>query len=166
MFVRFSAKLIRPFFCLLDFLAPVGDLLARAWVAYVFFTSGLVKIQAWQSTLMLFQNEYTVPLLPAKVAAVMGTGAELILPVLLFFGLGGRIMIFIFFVYNLIAMFSYPFLWTPEGALGLDQHITWGLLLALLMFHGPGKLSIDHWIRKVHGHHLMKDILNDNYEEK
>jgi len=40
--------------------------------------------------------------------------------------------------------------------MGLDQHINWGLLLALLMCHGSGKLSIDYWLRKKHGHTLQK----------
>ena len=148
------AKIIHPFLKAFDFLAPLGDLIARWWVASIFFKAGLVKIEHWSSTMALFQYEYHVPLLSPHVAAVLGTGAELILPFLLVIGLGGRFMILIFFVYNAVAAISYPFLWTPEGAAGLDQHINWGLLLMLLMFHGSGKLSIDHWLRKRHGHHF------------
>lgn len=154
--VRFFGYLLRPFFILLDVLTPLADLAARAWVAWVFFQAGLIKIQAWQSTLVLFQNEYTVPYFSSDMAARIATGAELILPVLLFLGLGSRLMIALFFTYNLVAMCSYPYLWTAEGAAGLAQHINWGLLLALLMCHGPGKLSIDHWIRQRHGAHLKK----------
>lgn len=152
--VQRYAKLIRPFIKTFEFLTPVGDLLARLWVAQIFFSAGLVKVQSWQSTLMLFANVYHVPFLPDNVAAVIGTGAELVLPVLLALGLGGRFMILIFFCYNAIAAISYPFLWTAEGATGLDQHISWALLLMLLMFHGSGKLSLDYLIRKIHGHHL------------
>jgi len=148
------ASIIRPFVRVFNFFAPVGDLLARIWVAQIFFMSGLVKIQAWQSTMMLFQHVYHVPLLPPQVAAVMATAAELILPVFLVLGLGGRFLIFIFFIYNGIAAISYPFLWTAEGAMGLAQHINWALLLLLLMFHGSGKLSLDYLIHKFHGHHL------------
>ena len=154
--VQKFAKIVRPFIRAFEFLTPIGDLLARIWVAQIFFSSGLVKIQAWQSTLMLFKYEYTVPFLSPYLAAVIGTAAELILPVLLVLGLGGRFMILIFFVYNVVAAISYPFLWTAEGATGLAQHINWGLLLMLLMFHGPGKLSIDYLIRKMHGHHLER----------
>lgn len=150
------AKIIRPFIRLFEFLTPVGDLLARVWVAQIFFSAGLVKIQAWQSTLLLFKYQYTVPFLSPEVAAIIGTAAELILPVLLVLGFGGRFMIMIFFVYNIVAVISYPFLWTADGASGLAQHVNWGLLLMMLMFHGPGKLSIDYLIRKYHGHHLKK----------
>lgn len=154
MSVKLIAKCIRPFMRVFDFLTPLGDLLARLWVAQVFFMAGMTKIQSWSSTLMLFQYEYHVPLLSPYVAAVVGTGAEIILPVLLLLGFGGRLTIAVFFLYNAIAVISYPFLWTQEGIAGLHQHVTWGLLLMLLMFHGPGKLSLDYWIRKVHGHHL------------
>jgi len=154
MFIKTTAKIIRPFLWLMDFLTPVGDLLARCWVAYIFFKAGLLKLHSWDGTLALFNYEYHVPLLPPDFAAVLGTGAELILPVLLLIGLGGRITIFIFFVYNLVAVISYPFLWSPDGAQGLAQHVNWGLLLMLLMFHGSGKLSVDYWLRTRYHHHL------------
>lgn len=157
MFIKIIAAILRPFFAVLDFLTPVGDLLARIWVAQIFFRSGITKITTWQVTVMLFQNQYHVPLLSPTAAAVLGTACELILPVLLVLGLGGRLMIFIFFIYNIIAVISYHFLWTPEGVTGLDQHVCWGLLLALLMFHGPGKLSLDYLIRWYYGHHLHPD---------
>ena len=145
-------RCFNPIFRLLDFLTPLGDLLARLWVAKIFFESGLTKIQSWDSTLTLFTYVYQVPLLPPDIAAYLGTGAELLLPVLLVLGLGGRITIFVFFMYNLVAMVSYHYLWTPEGAMGLDQHINWALLLMLLMFHGAGKISLDHWLKKKFGH--------------
>ena len=140
----------------------MGDLAARVWVGWIFFKAGLVKIQAWQSTLFLFQNEYHVPLLSPVVAAYIGTAAEIILPILLVLGLGGRVTILIFFIYNAIAVFSYPHLWTPEGAMGLAQHINWALLLGLLMFHGPGKLSVDYWIKRRYGHYLLRPAANDS----
>jgi putative oxidoreductase len=132
---------------LLAFLAPLGDLAARIWVAGIFFKSGWLKVTSWQSTLMLFTHEFNVPFLSPYVAALLGTGLELILPVLLVLGLGGRLSIVIFFFFNVMAVISYPFLMTPDGVQGLVQHINWGLLLALLMFHGSGKLSIDHWLK-------------------
>ena len=42
------------------------DLVVRLWVAAVFFKSGLVKIQSWDTTILLFTNEYHVPLLPVS----------------------------------------------------------------------------------------------------
>lgn len=154
--IRLIAIILKPFLKLLDFLTPLADLLARLWVSWMFFKAGLVKIQAWESTVNLFTYQYSVPILPPTAAAVIGTILELILPILLVMGLGGRITILIFFLYNIVAAASYHFLWTPEGWNGLAQHINWGLLLALLMTHGPGKLSLDYWIRKEYGHHLEK----------
>lgn len=148
------AKMISPLIRACHFLTPVGDLLARIWVAQIFFMSGLVKAQAWQSTKMLFAHVYNVPFLPPYFAAVLGTGAELILPILLVLGLGGRFVILLFFIYNLVCAISYPFLWTAQGAAGLSQHINWALLLMLLLFHGSGKLSLDYLLHKMHGHHL------------
>lgn len=148
------AIIIRPFIRAFNWLTPFGDFAARLWVAHIFFMSGLVKVQAWQSTKMLFAHVYDVPLLPTHFAAIVGTTLELALPILLVLGLGGRFVILIFFLYNAVCAISYPFLWTSAGAAGLSQHINWGLLLMMLMFHGSGKISLDYWIRERHGHHL------------
>lgn len=149
--LHYIGVIVRFILKILDFLTPFVDLIVRCAVAWDFFKSGWLKITSWQSTLLLFQNEFHVPLLNPHVAAVLGTGAELILPVLLVLGLGGRISILVLFIFNVIAAISYPFLWTPAGAQGLQQHIVWAMLLGLLMCHGSGKISIDYWIRKKHG---------------
>ena len=136
----------------LDTLTPAGELAARIWVAQIFFNSGLLKIASWDSTIMLFTYEFNVPILSPYLAAVSGTCMELVLPVLLVLGLGGRLVTAVFFIYNLIAVMSYPLLWTADGAQGLAQHINWGLILALLMFHGSGKWSLDYlWQTKFAG---------------
>jgi len=149
--IKVTAWIIRPVLRTLDFLAPFGDLAARLWVANIFFMAALTKIQSWDTTLALFEYEYHVPFLSPYFAALLGTGAEFVLPILLVLGLGGRISIVIFFFYNLVALYSYPHLWTPDGAIGFDQHVNWGLLLALLMFNGSGKLSLDYLIRQKYG---------------
>ena len=149
------ATVLSPFIRSLNWLTPIGDLIVRLWVAQIFFASGLVKIQAWQSTQMLFAHVYRVPLLAPNLAAILGTGAELILPILLVIGLGGRFVILLFFLYNAICAISYPFLWTAAGSAGLSQHMNWGLLLMMFMFHGSGKISLDYWLHQRHGHHLI-----------
>jgi putative oxidoreductase len=128
----------------LNTLAPVIDLGVRLFVASVFFKSGLTKIASWSSTLALFDNEYAVPLLPPEVAALLGTGVELIFPFLLVLGLGARFSAFVLFVFNIIAVISYPDL----SAAGLKDHQTWGLLLLVTLLHGPGRLSVDHLINR------------------
>ena len=130
-------------------LAPVLDLAIRVWVGMVFFQSGLTKIQSWDTTLSLFENEYSVPLLPPELAAYLGTDNELILPLFLVLGLGGRLSATALFVFNIIAVVSYPGL----GEIGLKDHQYWGLLLLIPLLHGPGKLSIDHFLRR----HFYRD---------
>ena len=123
----------------LDFASPAVDLVVRVLVGSVFFQSGLTKIMSWSSTLSLFENEYAVPLLPPHLAALLGTGVELVFPVLLVLGLGTRFAAFVLFVFNIIAVMSYPDL----GEVGLKDHQTWGLLLLVTLLHGPGALSLD-----------------------
>ena len=52
-------------------------LLLRIGVAMVFWKSGFTKLDDWNATLFLFQDEYRVPLLPTEVAAVLGTVTEI-----------------------------------------------------------------------------------------
>jgi len=139
-----AAGLIRTTGRWLDFAAPALDLAIRLYVANVFFKSGLTKIASWDTTLMLFEYEYDVPLLPTELAAYLATAAELTLPVLLALGLAGRFGAFALFVFNYIAVISYPDL--SEG--GLKDHFYWGFLLLVTVLHGPGKLSVDYWIRR------------------
>lgn len=126
------------------YVAPLLDLTIRVWVAKAFFLSGLTKIQSWDTTLSLFENEYSVPLLPPEVAAYMGTFTELFFPVLLVLGLGTRFAAAVLFVFNIIAVISYPDL----SEIGLRDHQYWGLLLLMPLLHGPGKISIDHFVRR------------------
>lgn len=138
-------------FC--EFLKPLGDLFIRYWVAKAFFMSGLIKIHSWSTTLMLFEFEYHVPWLSPEIAATTSAFIELFMSALLLLGLGGRIPAFFLFVFNIIAVYSYSFLWTPAGYVGLKDHICWGLLLLVLVLHGPGKISLDRlfvWVYKNH----------------
>ncbi len=151
-----SEKILRPFFLILHRFKDLADLLARLWVAKIFLESGLSKIQDWGATMVLFKYDYSVPLMSPAVAAYLGTTAEFVLPALLILGLGGRFIIFIFFVYNIICVVSFHFLWTPVGSSGLNDHVDWGILLMLLMFHGSGRFSLDHLIHKRFGHFIHR----------
>jgi putative oxidoreductase len=155
--IMISANILRPIFHWLNTFKSVGDLIVRIFIAHVFFQSGLSKIQDWNTTMVLFKYVYSAPLMSPEVAAYIGTGAELILPVLLLLGLGGRIAILAFFIYNIVCVLSYHFLWTPAGNSGLEDHIMWGLLLMMLMFHGSGRFSLDHLIQKKFGHLIKTD---------
>ena len=155
--INISVKILRPIFHWINHFKHVGNLLARLWVADVFLKSGLSKIQDWNTTIVLFKYVYSTPLMSAQFAAYVGTAAEFILPVLLVLGLGGRIAILLFFLYNLMCAISFHFLWTPAGSAGLDDHVMWGLLLMMLMFYGSGKISIDHLLHKRYGHLFRSD---------
>lgn len=134
------------------FLQPLGDLFIRCWVAYAFIASGLTKIKSWSSTLILFQYEYMAPFLPPPAAATLSVCIELGVSSLLILGLGGRIPAFVLFCFNIMAVLSYHYLLTPQGYVGLKDHICWGLLLLVILLHGPGKLSLDtlisYWYKK------------------
>ncbi|MCG9680215.1 MULTISPECIES: DoxX family protein [Vibrio] len=122
---------------------PLLLLFCRLWVAWVFFNSGLTKIASWDSTLYLFEYEYQVPILPWQLAAYMGTAAELILPVFIAFGLLTRPMAAILFVFNIIAVVSYPLLWEK----GFYDHQLWGLMILNVVVWGPGLVSLDKLIK-------------------
>lgn len=126
----------------LDALQSLAALLARIYVAYAFFLSGLTKIRDWGITVALFMDEYKVPVLPPEVAAAMGTAGELVLPVLLVLGLGGRFAALGLSVINVVAVISL----SEIAPAALQQHITWGVLLAGLAIYGCGKYALDRVI--------------------
>jgi putative oxidoreductase len=130
------------FVALLETLQPVAQLAARLYVAQAFFLSGLTKIRDWDTTLALFNDEYHVPLLPPGLAAVMGTGGELVLPVLLALGLAGRFAALGLSVMNVVAVLSLA----EIAPAALQQHQFWGSLLIGLALWGPGALSLDRLI--------------------
>lgn len=121
-------------------------LAVRYWLFKSFFFSGLLKTKSWQTTLYLFENEYSVPLLPPQVAAYLGTAAEIFLPVLVLLGILTRLSASAFLIFNAIILISYPFLWTQDGKMGLQQHLLWGILMLVLISFGPGKISVDNFI--------------------
>ncbi|CAM3609107.1 DoxX family protein [Parendozoicomonas haliclonae] len=132
---RFDQALSRLF----NNLQPLALLAARLYVGWVFFASGLTKIDDWETTLFLFELEYAVPLLSPEVAAWLGTAGELILPVLLFAGLLTRFSALGLSVVNVVAVISLAEI--APAALAL--HILWGVILGINILWGAGKLSLD-----------------------
>lgn len=130
-----------------------GSLLSltlRCYVGWQFFKAGRVKIADWNSTLMLFQYEYKVPLLAPHSAAWLGAGSELLLPLLLFVGLISRPAALALFCVNLVAVVSYPQLFTFDCPAGLNDHFYWGILMLVLVFFGPGRFSVDALLQHRH----------------
>jgi putative oxidoreductase len=115
--------------------------LARISIGAVFWYSGLTKIASWQTTVLLFANEYKVPVLPPELAATLAASVELGAPVLLALGLATRLatlpMLGMTFV---IEVFVYPEDWV--------EHLGWATLLLFILTRGPGMFSLDHLIAK------------------
>jgi len=119
-------------------------LFLRLWLAKVFFMSGLTKIQSWDTTLMLFEYEYSVPLISSVLAAWMATAAELVIPIMLVLGLLTRLNVVVLFILNFVAAISYADL----SFAGEKDHLIWGLMMMVLFFYGPGKLALDQFLVK------------------
>jgi putative oxidoreductase len=126
----------------LDTLQPLAAFLARLYVAQVFFLSGLTKLRDWGTTVALFTDEYHVPLLSPAAAAALGTAGELVMPVLLMLGLGGRFSALGLFVVNAVAVISL----SEIAPAAFRQHVLWGSLLAALAIFGLGPWAFDRWL--------------------
>jgi putative oxidoreductase len=115
--------------------------LFRLSIAAVFWNSGLTKIASWETTIVLFRDEYHVPLIAPALAATLAATIELSCPVLLVLGLATRLatlpMLGMTFV---IEAFVYPEDWI--------EHLGWASLLLFILTRGPGVLSLDHLIRR------------------
>jgi putative oxidoreductase len=67
-------------------------LVLRVGVALVFWYSGQTKLPLGnEMTVLLFEEEYRVPILPPALAAYITTVIELVVPWMLILGLGARI---------------------------------------------------------------------------
>jgi len=129
---------------LLDRIRPWLLLATRLWVSWQFLKSGWVKITEWDTTLLLFREEYHVPVLPSTLAAVCGTFGELFFPLLLVLGFFTRFAAVGLLAVNAMAVISYWHVLGSEGyEAALAQHVLWGYMLAVILFCGAGALSLD-----------------------
>jgi putative oxidoreductase len=111
-------------------------LVARIATFSVFIRSGTQKLSDWNSTLLLFQNEYHVPILPPTVAAYLAAGLELGGSVLILIGLLTRAsVVALLGMVLVIQVFIYPMAW--------PDHIQWFAFMFVLLARGPGRLSLD-----------------------
>ncbi len=124
--------------------APVVDLAIRILIGMVFFKSGLQKLQDWDSTVFLFQEEYKVPILSPEVAAGLGTFNELTMPILLIVGFAARLATLPLIGMSLVIQFV---LGASNPAYDSVEHFYWLALLAVILVRGPGGLSLDHLVR-------------------
>ncbi|TSD83675.1 DoxX family membrane protein [Mycobacterium sp. KBS0706] len=125
------------------FAGPPYLLFLRYWIAAVFFASGLVKISDFDSTIFLFQAEYSVPILSPVLAAYLSTAAELGCSVLIVLGLATRPAALALIGLTLVIELTYQH---------HVDHLYWMALLGLIVLRGPGLLSLDalvrHWLQR------------------
>jgi putative oxidoreductase len=119
----------------------IPQLLFRSGMGLVFWRSAQSKLASWDTTILLFQEEYRVPLLPPEIAAYLATTVELTAPILLVLGLATRLgaaaMLGMALVIQLLVY--------PQN---YPDHLLWAGPLLYLILRGPGVLSLDHLIRK------------------
>ena len=122
----------------------VLQVLMRIGIGSVFFNAGLLKIRSWEVTLLLFRDEYKVPLLDPALVARVATFNELTFSTLLFLGLATRLATLpLLGMIAVIQTLVYPNAW--------NEHLVWASILLFLLARGGGALSIDHLIARRHG---------------
>lgn len=128
--------------------APIWDLAARFYLAHAFLKSGLLRLNdflngTWSTQIFLFTEEHPVPGIPGEISSVLATGGELVLPVLLIFGLLGRFAAAGILVMTLIIELTY---------IHATDHVLWAFLALAILIRGPGIISLDtlilKWIRR------------------
>lgn len=130
------------------------QLVLRLALALPFWRSGVLKwdgfLQLKDTAIFLFSSEFKLHLpggpyaFPApELAAFLAGSAEVALPVLLVLGLASRVAAFGLLVMTLVVQLTVPDGW--------PLHITWAAMALGLMAWGPGRLSLDHLIRKLRG---------------
>ena len=136
----------------LSFLQDIALLIVRVYVGWQFWKAGVIKLQAWDSTVFLFQYEYQVPLLSPNLAAMLGTFGELFFPALLFIGLTGRLAALGLSFVNIMAVIAYSHVIFSAGFEdSVTDHWVWGLMMLTVMALGPGKLSVDYLLNRLKG---------------
>ena len=117
---------------------------ARIFPAAVFWQSGQTKVAGWHlkpSAIVLFQNEYQLPLIDPEVAAYMSAFSEHFFPILLVIGLATRLSALALLIMTaVIEIFVYPAAWPIHGV--------WATCFVLLIARGPGLLSLDQLLAR------------------
>jgi len=115
--------------------------ICRVALAQVFWSSAQTHLANWQTTLFLFDSDYSLPFVPPVFAAYLAITVELVVPPLLVLGLATRFATLVIFGMTLvIEIFVYPQAW--------PTHIQWAAMMLVLMAYGAGPLSLDWLVRR------------------
>lgn len=114
---------------------------SRIAVAAIFFYSARTKVDGLltikDTTFLLFEEEYRLPLLPPEFAAHLATYAEHLFPILLVLGLFTRLSALALLAMTAtIQIFVYPDAW--------PTHLTWAVPMLYLIGRGGGAWGADH----------------------
>jgi putative oxidoreductase len=123
----------------------------RVALAVPFYFSGLTKWDSFgklsESAEFLFQDEFKLHIFgklidyPFPYASAFAAGtAEILMPVLLVLGFFTR-----FAAFALLVMTAVIQITVPEG---WPIHLTWAAMAMGILAIGPGRLSLDHLLRK------------------
>jgi putative oxidoreductase len=119
-------------------------LAARIFPAAVFWQSGQTKVAGFHlkpSAIVLFQNEYQLPLIDPTAAAYASAFAEHFFPILLVVGLATRFSaLALLFMTAVIEIFVYPGAWPTHGV--------WATCFLVVIARGPGSIALDHLIER------------------
>lgn len=122
------------------YISPILLLSLRIMIAMVFFRSGLTKISNFDSTLLLFEYEYAVPVISPVFAAYSATFFELTCPILLVLGFTTRIATLPLIAMTLIIQFT---------VFENPEHFYWLAILTTILVYGGGYLSLDNPFKKM-----------------
>ncbi|MDF1730483.1 MAG: DoxX family protein [Minwuia sp.] len=127
---------------------PAAVLFLRIVIFLTFWRAGMTKLDDWDNTLLLFEYEYMVPILPVAVAAFLGTFFELVMSALILVGAFTRLAAIPLLVMSLVIQFV---LGARAAAYDNFEHFFWMAILYYLIARGAGALSLDHLAAKRFG---------------
>jgi putative oxidoreductase len=127
------------------------QLVMRLALAVPFWRSGMLKwngfLRLSDTAVTLFTDEFMLHLpggpyhypVPAAMAFLSGC-AEIMFPVLLVIGLATRFAALALFLMTVIVELT-----VPEG---WPVHVTWAAMALGIVAWGPGRISMDYWLRR------------------
>ncbi|MDX1950021.1 MAG: DoxX family protein [Rickettsiales bacterium] len=114
-------------------------LVARLWIANIFWKSGILKFNDFETAVFLFTEEHPVPFLPAEFAAISAIIFELGCPILLALGFASRLAVLPLIVMTLVIQFTY---------LEHNDHFYWIMLLGFILVRSAGFFSLDYFLKR------------------